>query len=1299
MANLFGKNCNSDILNSEDEKKSYSKAIFSLKRDHIFAGNESAEAIQVGLDPDSFEIIPRTCNSPLLKIKTVDHGILSGLGDDDHSQYVHTSLIRQISADHEFTGNPIFSGSPQFSGAIKDSRGNIGADGLVPVITQAGKFEWGVVNLADYSHGDLSELDADDHLQYVHISENREVSADHSFSGDLDFTGDGSVALRGIVKDTNGNIGTEGQVPIARADGKFEWKSQDIENVFWVSKDGDDNNDGLSPQTAKASIKAAVRAAYSGVRGKLLDAAESILANKKFITEEVSGQLYTRNFTLPNSTPFDLKSRNAYKIILQNKNTIVSEAISVISSNPAYSFSDAGGKCTRDSKFLVLAIAKDLFYGGYSNTYRVISRYFNANGVLIPTVFNPSAEKTATIAVFNDIKIRIKALLSEETYTFIRKKIDLLFDFVIKALEDGTLQNAPSPEEQKFIKEKIYYNLDDLVNQVWADTIAQSAYSGIGSTEQTCKRDIRYVAIAAAEDLETWGNSNITDATLSYFGGTTIFSDSTERLASAYAYGKLRDLIIAYTTNVSVISQINEIFAPLITSLTDNSINNIKSDDIDAGILNKSARLCNRDLGYFIDAIASDMKNGGNVFSVEFAEGYYDGNNLQFVSGQLVDTIWTFNRARELMIYAMKNWRINDLGNIYVSSYSLEQIFIDNSIVYEDWPACANAETAIDTYYAIVEDILNNGPKAIEKNAQRLIYESIGKGNDPNSVINEVWRETAIEYPLIEYTEGKCKRDIILVAEAIADDLYSTGNSNIIEVINSYFPSSGNPIETQITETIYAYNELRNYINDNILSANEFSTLKSRVTTLIGYLTQALAAGNTDNVPVVDIGTWSIQKPSYKTTIFVNPGVYNEENPIHLPPNTVVTGDSLRGITVNALNRTLDLFHVNNACGLSFMTFSNHLAPSYAVSFPKKNNQGIAGIISRSPYVQQCTSITTTGGGMLVDGAITEGFKSMVLDSYTQYNQGGPGVKIINNGYAQLVSLFTISCSTGIECASGGQCDLTNSNSSLGDYGLVADGLGTTEIVATVLEDVSPGDLIVKVKVPGTLKPYNGQAGYFGAPYYSVREVKILNKGAGYTTTPTVTIGSPDGPNAIPATARAVIDNGSLSEIIILKSGTSYTSVPDIQITAPTGPGAIAPTLQVELAPIYYRVITATDIDPVDRSTTISLITPVLYPISKGSSFILSRQSKVLASGHSFEYIGAGPDIRVSLPVRNGSFIQQQEVDERRGGSVIFTSTDQSGNFRIGDGVIIDQASGTIGGISFSRGLFAQITPLILALQ
>ena len=34
--------------------------------------------------------------------------------------------------------------------------------------------------------------------------------------------------------------------------------------------------------------------------------------------------------------------------------------------------------------------------------------------------------------------------------------------------------------------------------------------------------------------------------------------------------------------------------------------------------------------------------------------------------------------------------------------------------------------------------------------------------------------------------------------------------------------------------------------------------------------------------------------------------------------------------------------------------------------------------------------------------------KSMVCDSFTQYNENGIGVSITNNAYAQLVSIFTI---------------------------------------------------------------------------------------------------------------------------------------------------------------------------------------------------------------------------------------------------------------------------------------------------
>lgn len=1291
MANLYGKNCNPDILNPEQERKVYVDTVTTLKRDHIFIGNESAEAIQALLDPVFFELTPRSCNSPKLSLKKIDHGELNGLSDDDHEQYVHVSIDREISANHTFTGNLIFGGQSYFMAGIKDAEGNLGDNLEVLSSSGGGRPIWKSSNDLKIDHRFLTNLDSDDHLQYVHISENREISADDLFTGDIEVSG--SIEVSGILKDSGGNSPTKGQIPIADENGKFQWKTPVIENVYWVSKDGDDANDGLSPQTAKASIKAAVRASHSGVLGKVMDAAESILANKKFIIDETINELYTRSFNLPNSTSFDFKTREAYKSILLNRDSIVSEAITTISnSNPDLSNIDE--KCSRDSKLLVLAIAKDLFYGGVDNSYKFTSGYFNNKGELIDSIFSPVNEKNITISVFNEIKTKIRGILSSSTYLYLRSRVDELFKYITDSLNNSSLEQFPIEEDREFIKEQIYYNIDTLVNIAWNFTILQ--YPSVSSTEETCKRDIKLIAIAAAEDLSSWGRANMLNAAKTYFDNVGIFATTTERIASRYAYQQLRDNIKTLTPNLNVRDKITQIFDPLITALDTESSSGLI--DYDTGDNNKSARLCNRDLGYFVDAIASDMKNGGNVFSIEFAEEYYDGNNLQFIQNQLEDTIWAFNHARELMIFSMKNWRIDADESIYSQNFSLEKPFIDNSIVYEEWPACANAETAINNYYEIIKYILENGPNANAKTARDLIYESIGKGDDQSSIVNFVWKETASEYPLIEYTEGKCKRDLILVLEAIAEDLYSDGNSNTLRVVKSYFPDTGNPIETQITESVYAYGLAKDYINDNLIPQNEYLNIRIKVDELFGILISALNAGNLDSIPQENTGTWTLQKPSYKTTIFVNPGVYWEENPIHLPPNTVVTGNSLRGITVNAMNRTLDLFHVNNACGLSFMTFSNHLAPSYAVSFPKKNGQGIAGIISRSPYIQQCTSITTTGGGMLVDGGITEGFKSMVLDSYTQYNQGGPGVKIINNGYAQLVSLFTISCSTGIECASGGQCDLTNSNSSLGDYGLVGDGVGETEIIAKVLDDIPVGETRVKVKLPGVLKPYNGQVGYFGVKYFSLKEIKIIDKGRGYESVPTITITAPEGPQAIPSRARAIIDNGEISEIIVIKGGTSYTEVPDVIIEPPTGSDSSPATFEVVMEPIYYQVVSSTDIDE-ENNCIITLINSTNYPIARGTSFVLSRQSKVLASGHSFEYIGAGPDIRTALPIENGTFIQQQEVDERNGGSVIFTSTDQSGNFRIGDGVIIDQTTGTIGGTSFSRGLFAQITPLILALQ
>jgi hypothetical protein len=59
----------------------------------------------------------------------------------------------------------------------------------------------------------------------------------------------------------------------------------------------------------------------------------------------------------------------------------------------------------------------------------------------------------------------------------------------------------------------------------------------------------------------------------------------------------------------------------------------------------------------------------------------------------------------------------------------------------------------------------------------------------------------------------------------------------------------------------------------------------------------------------------------------------------------------------------------------------------------------------------------------------------------------------------------------------------------------------------------------------------------------------------------------------------------------------------------------------------------------------------------------------------------------------------ENEVIQLDGGIVNWTSTDQFGDFRIGEGIVIKEEAGIIEGPAFEKGLFVVLTPYILALE
>ena len=368
------------------------------------------------------------------------------------------------------------------------------------------------------------------------------------------------------------------------------------------------------------------------------------------------------------------------------------------------------------------------------------------------------------------------------------------------------------------------------------------------------------------------------------------------------------------------------------------------------------------------------------------------------------------------------------------------------------------------------------------------------------------------------------------------------------------------------------------------------------------------------------------------------------------------------------------------------------------------------GIITKGPYVRNCTNFIKDSIGAKIDGFNSdEGDKinnigvqgSFNVDSYTQFNQGGIGVSVTNGAYAQLVSIFTICDDTAIYTANGGQCDLTNSNSSFGTRGLVSEGIGdeyskcSDRYTGDVSASANQLQNIVVVSGLGNNRPYQGQALYFDKKYYVVKDIKVTNGGSGYTSVPTVTVDAPTGPGiAIPCQATATLTGDSVSQVTVFGGGSQFEGVPNVTISAPDA--GVTATAEAEIEAIYYGVLEATP--PVAGVSTISLIQNLNNDVGIGTTVFFARQSFQIVSSHSFQYIGAGNTIETAYPSRGGVTIQENEVIKIDGGEVTYTSTDQAGNFRIGDGVEINQATGTVSGNIYIKSLFTQVTPFILAL-
>ena len=507
--------------------------------------------------------------------------------------------------------------------------------------------------------------------------------------------------------------------------------------------------------------------------------------------------------------------------------------------------------------------------------------------------------------------------------------------------------------------------------------------------------------------------------------------------------------------------------------------------------------------------------------------------------------------------------------------------------------------------------------------------------------------------------------------------------------------------DTRFSATVTIDNELdadfilSQYINTSIISAS--GNVLGRIPSVSNTFYVAKNGSDSNdgglNTPFLTIKAAMTAATALGGNISVRvaSGTYVEDNPITIPPKSALMGDNLRTVNILPLNVATDMFYMTNGTYVWGVTLKDYLGAAFAYD-PATPTQDVFV----SPYIQNITSSTTTGTGCRIDGSLVSNIstKAMHLGFYTIINRGGIGVDMLNSAYGQHVNIYPIACDIGLRTRYGAFCTLNGSDCSIGNFGLVSEGIGPLQTSGNTVGYSTGGNFVISNSSLSNVQP-------------NVNTVMVIND-VDYDTTSsttltiavqvaTLTIGTG---LSYSAGQNVIIDYDSVNFLTgTVQSYNSGTGTLIVDATGTNGSGTYS-AWDVNLFPInYYTIDTILLNTPSAGNTTVVIQETFTANLVPNTGVEFYTRSAIIASAHTFEYIGAGTNPATALPQYGGIPVSDQEVVEVNGGVVTFTSTDHKGNFKVGSGFTVNQATGTVSGDDFYRSLFAIMTPYILALQ
>jgi len=456
------------------------------------------------------------------------------------------------------------------------------------------------------------------------------------------------------------------------------------------------------------------------------------------------------------------------------------------------------------------------------------------------------------------------------------------------------------------------------------------------------------------------------------------------------------------------------------------------------------------------------------------------------------------------------------------------------------------------------------------------------------------------------------------------------------------------------------------------------------------YVHQSATSGSGNGI-VVNV----VQDGSSDPTVTIYHGGYGYavSNTITIPAASIGNPGTDLTLTVASLetNSAANMFLLNNTTNLVQMSTKG------LTGTPTAGGTGVAAvtsldpegsIVTSSPYIQNCSSINANATGIQIDGNLhSAGNKSILANDFTQINSDGIGVHALGLGRGEMVSIFTYYCAKSFYATTGGFIRGLNCSSAYGEKGAVADGTDPDETAVSIqtrgehllylpatistgsTSDIEAGSTLLGQTSGATADVY--YVSVSNDTFYIENRVGEFEQGETLTVTKsdsstfTVTVSSTYG-----APESAAI--GQINYLIGVKSTDGTLS----------STGVIVPGANIKFVgdSTYYRVSTVTEENTGAQTAIVRLTQQIGTSDAKEnntSADITRGFSNVRLTGHDFLDIGTGDIATTNYPGGPSQPADQSdEVEETVGGRVYFTSSDQNGDFRVGDLFRIQQSTG-----------------------